>query len=180
MESITVGYNENEERQFIENVEARIKAFEEVYQYLRSKGLRVRKKALYGDLFEEMRRAFYDANGNEMMNRLSYEKALELFEFNVDIIHTCAETFEGLKEYEFEPISYKYELPDFSIVLTDEIEIKRYNVATRLIEILMEFREERYTDLYGIVASTRNAIVPDLEKGAPNLKVNLNYVKGLM
>ncbi len=176
MTKIKIGYNEEAERHFKKDVEAKISAYNELLELI-GKYVKVEDKTTFlSNIPNNFKTAFLDRYESDFPPLVSYDTMLKLSEVPIGRIYQLAEDYNSINVECFDAETGKADTHDFTIYANNEAEVERYKLSNELAEQINKIRETG-THIYigSLVQSVNNIISFDFVKN--QFTASLNYVQ---
>ena len=138
--SLKIGKNERAEKIFKSEMTAKIVSFQTIEEFAKDLDLTIDKEELYKEPKESIIKAFDLSTKEGVLRRLSIEKKIDLFEFNIERLDALVNNFKSI-DRTFDPVTYDYKTPSFDIILKGEETIKKYQSADNLIKAIRDLEE---------------------------------------
>jgi len=138
MKQIKVGVNQLKQQSYNAQLELKKNIFEDVLKYCTQYVIIIDFQRFANDMSNEFKRLFLIAYEDEFASLLSYEKMCEMSDISLSKIEAYQKQYEGI-DIDLNPVTMKaLKEPDFSIYISDEEQIKKYNRSKFLLQKLKE------------------------------------------
>ena len=171
--SLKIGTNKEAEKLFMDRIESKIVAFQSIERMAEKLEVKVESSDLYANPYESIMDAWNTNHSEGILNKLSLQKKLELFEVDVNPLKALIERFKAVSE-EFNPSTYEFDKPSFDITIEGEEKIAEYKACEKVLKSVKEL--EKYAPIqYGQVQrATSGAVTYDRQRAS--LIVNVNRI----
>lgn len=132
---VIIGFHQQEQINYTENVETKAKSFKQLFDYLGTFVSVEEPESFEGKINDEFYSRCYDKY-HVLFPTLTLPKILELHNCQIHKVDALIQSFESIAmEWDFTKNQPKNELPDFHIYATTESEIKLFSYLTELIKV---------------------------------------------
>ena len=158
--SLKIGKNDRAEKIFKAEINSKIVTFQGIEKFAQDLDLTIDKEELYANPKESIIKAFDLDTKEGVLKRLSVEKKIDLFDFNIEVLDALVKNFKSI-DRDFNPVSYDYKSPSFDIVLKGEEAIKKYKATEEVIKAIRGMEQFINVKPMDVVRMSQGAIAFD-------------------
>ena len=174
---IIIGRNQAEEIAYKTSIDAKISAFNELYDYLSIYVTIEDKQAFSEAPTQYFKNKFLERYQGNFPSIINYEKLLELCNISLHRIESLEGRFTEIDIPNFNAETLTAPEVDFNLYAKDEASEVRYKKTKKIVDTLNEWRNENNVFPANIIQGLQGAIAFDF--GNNQFAVNVNYVNDI-